>query len=408
MLFYDFSNKKTLKTVANTQYWKVEKMGKNIVVLGGGVGGLVAANRLRKKLGEEHSVVMVDKKAQYEFTPSYPWLMLGWREPPQITRDLSRLSSKKIEYINAEVTGIDPENRLVKTSSKDLNYDYLVVSLGAELTPDALPGFSENAYNFYDMNQVEKLRDALNKFSSGTLTVLISSLPFKCPAAPYEAALLADYYLRKKGVRSQVDLQLYTPEVLPMPVARPVVGNAIKNLLEQRDIGFHSTMKAVSVDKKKKEITFEKGEKTRFDLIIGIPTHKAPTVVREAELTDQSGWVSVDKGNLTTRFDDLFAIGDVTAIKLPSRMMLPKAGVFAHREAEVVAHNIVADIEGTGTEKMYDGEGTCFLETGYGKAGFATGNFYSEPKPNIKMRTPSRFWHWSKILFEKYWLWRWF
>lgn len=383
-------------------------LGKNIVVLGGGVGGLVAANRLRKKLDKEHSVIMVDRRIQYEFTPSFPWLMLGWREPRQITRDLNRISRKGIEYINAEVTGIDPKNRLVRTSSKDLNYDYLVVSLGAELMPDALPGFSESAYNLYEMNQVEKLRDALNKFSSGALTVLISSLPFKCPAAPYEAAFLADYHLRKKGVRSQVDLQLYTPEVLPMPVAGPIIGNAIKHLLEQRNIGFNPTMKAMSVDKKKKEITFEKGEKTKFDLIIGIPTHKSPTVVREAELTDQTGWVPVDKGKLTTRFDDLYAIGDVTAIKLPSGMMLPKAGVFAHHEAEVVTNNIVADIEGTGTKKEYDGNGYCFMEIGFGKAGFASGNFYAEPKPDVKLRKPRWFWHWGKIMFEKYWLWRWF
>jgi len=382
-------------------------MGKNIVVLGGGVGGLVAANRLRKKLSREHSVVLVDKRTEYEFTPSYLWLMTGWREPNQITRDLNRLNRKGIEYVNAEVTGIDPANRLVKTSVKDLNYDYLIISLGAELTPDAVPGFSENAYNLYDMNQAAKIREGLDKFSSGALTVLISSLPFKCPAAPYEAALLVDYYLRKKGVRTQVDMQVYTPEGLPMPVAGPIVGNAVKQLLEQRNIGFNPTMKVTSADKNKKEIAFEKGEKAKFDLIIGIPTHKTPVVVREAELIDQTGWVPVNKGSLATRFDDLYAIGDVTSIKLPNGMMLPKAGVFAHNEAEVVVHNIVAEIYG-GSKTEFNGNGYCFLESGFGKAGLASGNFYASPSPAVKLRSPSWIWHWGKILFEKYWLWRWF
>jgi len=383
-------------------------MGKNIVVLGGGVGGLVAANRLRKKLGREHKVFLVDRRIKYEFTPSFLWLMMGWRRADQIVRDLTRLGRKGIEYINAEVTKIDPTNRTVKTTVKDFNYDYLIVSLGAELAPEAVPGFSESAYNIYDRVGVEMLRDALQVFSFGTLPVLITSLPFKCPAAPYEAALLADHYLRKKRLRDKVDLQVYTPEGLPMPVAGPVVGNAVKQILEQRNIGFNPTMKVVSIDQKKKEVTFEKGEKTNFDLIIGVPPHRSPNVVKEAELTDQTGWVPVDKGKLTTRFDDLYAIGDVSSIKLPSGKMLPKAGVFAHFEAEVVAHNIVADIYGIGTQREFEGNGYCFLETGFGKAGMATGNFYADPEPQVKLRRAHWMWHWGKILFEKYWLWRWF
>jgi len=383
-------------------------MAKNIVVLGGGVGGLVASNRLRKKLGKEYQIFLVDRRAQYEFTPSYLWVMLGWREPNQIMKDLNRQNKKGISYLNAEVTEIDPENRMVKTSVKDLNYDYLVVSLGADLVPYAVPGFSDAAYNIYDLNHLTRLKEALTQVSHGTLAVLISSLPFKCPAAPYEAALLSDYFLRKRGVRNNVGIRIYTPEPLPMPVAGPIVGNAIKKILEQRNIGFHSTVKAVSIDAKKKRIVFEKGEEAGFDLLLGVPMHRSAAVVRETkELIDQSGWVPVDKGTLKTHYDDLYAIGDIAAIKLPSGMMLPKAGVFAHYEAEVVAHNIVADIEG-GSKTEFDGRGYCFLETGYGKAGFASGNFYTAPTTTVKLRSPSRIWHLGKILFEKYWMWRWF
>jgi len=383
-------------------------MGKNIVVLGGGVGGIVAANRLRKKLSREHQVFLIDRRSQYEFTPSYLWVMLGWREPNQIMKDLSRLNKKGISYINAEVTKIDPENRLIKTSLKDLNYDYLIVSLGADLVPDAVPGFSDAAYNIYDLNHLTRLKEALNQFSHGTLTVLISSVPFKCPAAPYEAALLSDYLLRKRGMRSNVGIRIYTPEPLPMPVAGLVVGNSIIKILERQDIGFHSTVKAVSIDAKEKRIVFEKGEEVGFDLLLGVPTHRSASVVKETkELIEKSGWVPVDKGTLKTRYDDLYAIGDIAAIKLPSGMMLPKAGVFAHYQAEVVAHNIVADVEG-GSKTEFNGKGFCFLESGYGKAGFASGNFYTAPTTTVKLRSPSRIWHWGKILFEKYWMWRWF
>jgi len=384
------------------------KMAKNIVVLGGGVGGLVASNKLRKKLSKEYQIFLIDRRTQFEFTPSYLWVMTGWRQPNQIMKELSRLDRKGINYINAEVTKIDPENRTVKTSVKDFNYDYLVISLGADLVPDAVPGFSDSAYNIYDLNHLTRLNEALNQFSHGTLTVLISSVPFKCPAAPYEAALLADYFLRKRGVRKNVGIRVYTPEPFPMPVAGPVVGDSVKEILEKQDIGFQSTVKPVSIDAKKKRIVFEKGEEAVFDLLLGVPTHRSASVVREnKELTDQSGWMPVDKGSLKTRYDDLYAIGDIAAIKLPSGMMLPKAGVFAHSQAEVVAHNIVADIEG-GSKTEFGGKGFCFLETGYGKAGFASGNFYTAPTTTVKLRSPSRIWHWVKILFEKYWMWRWF
>lgn len=383
-------------------------MGKNIVVLGSGVGGLVAANRLKKKLGKKHQVFLIDRKTQYEFTPSFLWVPVGWRKPSQIMKDLSGLSRKGIGYMNAEVTKIDPENREVKTSAKDVNYDYLIVSLGADLVPQAVPGFLDAAFNLYDLNHLTQLRDTLAQLSHGTLTILISSTPFRCPAAPYEAALLVDAFLRKKGVRKNVGIQVYTPEPFPMPVAGQAVGDAVKSILEQRDIKFYPSMKPVSVNAKKKQIDFERGDQVGFDLLMGVPVHKSAAVVRETkELSDQSGWVPVDKGTMRTRYDDVFAIGDVTAIKLPSGMMLPKAGVFAHYQAEVVTHNIVADIQG-GSKTEFDGRGYCFLETGHGKAGFASGNFYSAPTTTVKLRSPSRIWHWGKILFEKYWMWRWF
>jgi len=383
-------------------------MGKNIVVLGSGVGGLVAANRLTKKLDKKHQVFLIDRKTQYEFTPSFLWIPIGWRKPNQVVKDLSGLSRKGIGYMNAEVTKIDPENREVKTSAKDLNYDYLIVSLGADLVPEAVPGFVDAAVNLYDLNHLTQLRDTLARLSHGTLTILISSTPFRCPAAPYEAALLVDAFLRKKGIRKDISIQVYTPEPFPMPVAGQAVGDAVKRILEQRDIRFYPTMKAISIDAKKKQIDFEKGEQAGFDLLMGVPVHTSAAVVRKTkELSDQSGWVSVDKGTMRTRYDDVFAIGDVAAIKLPSGMTLPKAGVFAHYQAEVVTHNIVADIQG-GSKTEFDGRGYCFLETGYGKAGFASGNFYTAPTTTVKLRSPSRIWHLGKILFEKYWMWRWF
>jgi sulfide:quinone oxidoreductase len=379
------------------------------LVLGGGIGGIVAANVLNRKLGRQHEIMLIDRRTEHRFPPSYPWLMMGWREPHKITRNLNLLNKKGIKYVNDEIEKIDPTNRLVKTKSNDFKYDYLIVALGAELAPETIPGFAQGAYHMYELEEAMKTREALKNFSGGTLIVDIASLPFKCPAAPYEAAFFMDYRFRKRGIRNKIEMHFFTAEGRPMGVAPPEIGNKVVEMLESRGITYHPNLKLTTVDSEEKKITFENGESMSFDLLFAIPPHKAPKVVKQSGLADESGWIPVDKNTLKTKFDDVFALGDVNKIMLAMGMPLPKAGVFAHLQAEVVAHNIAADILGY-RKKEYNGWGECFLEIGYGKAGLVKGNFYAEPIPDAKMQWPplSRIWHWSKVIFEKYWFWRWF
>lgn len=381
---------------------------KTVLILGGGIGGHVAANVLRRELGKEHKVILIDRKTNYEFSPSYLWLMMGWREPERITRNLSLLGKKGINYVNGEVLKIDPAERVVKTSAGDFTYDYLIVALGADLTPEKIPGFLEGAHHAYTLEAAMGFRQTLRNFSGGAVVVGISSLPFKCPAAPYEAALLMDYHFRKRGIRDKVDFHFFTPGTLPMGVAGPKIGNMIKGMLEGRGISYHSNIKLASVDRKRGKITFENRETMKFDLLFAVPPHKVPKVAKDANLTGGESWIPVDKRTLKTRFDDLMAIGDVTSIKLFDGKALPKAGVFAHAQAEVVAYNTAAEIRG-GEKREFNGKGYCWIETGFGKAGFASGEFYAEPRVvNILSPKISRIWHWGKVVFEKYWLWRWF
>lgn len=376
-----------------------------IVVLGGGFGGIVAATKLRKRLGREHKVVLIDKSREHLFTPSLLWLVTGEREPERIRRDLNVISKKGVEYINAEVLRIETTAKKVVTSAGETTYDYLIISLGAELAKDAIPGQKEGI-NFYCLKGAELLRDELKRFESGKIAVVIASTPFKCPAAPYEAALLFDDYLTRKGIRNKAEIAIHTPETLPMPVAGPVLGTAVKELVESRGITFNPRIKVVSLENK--EITLETGERYRADLIALVPPHKAPACVKDSGLTNETGWIPVDGRTMKTHFDGVHAIGDITANRLPSGMMLPKAGVFAHFQAEVVANNIVAEINKTGSTKEFDGHGYCFLEMGHGMAGFASGDFYADPKPVVNLKNPGRLWHWGKVAFEKWWMWRWF
>lgn len=382
--------------------------GKTVLVLGGGVGGLVAANELRRKLPEEHLVVLAEREELFVFAPSFLWLMTGLRTAGQISRPLSCLEEKGIEVVRGEIEAIDPDKREITVGGRTMAADHLVIALGADLAPETVPGLAEAGHTFYTLAGAEGLRDALRGFRTGRLVILTAAPAYKCPAAPYEAALLLEYDCRKRGVRKDVQIDLYAAEPGPMGVAGPVISAAVRGMVEQRGVAYHPEHQVTDVEPAARRLRFANGVETGYDLLAYVPPHRAPWVVREAGLCGDSGWVPVDRHTLETKFPGVYAIGDVTGIPLKMGKPLPKAGVFAHGQAEVVAHNIGCAVTGKGKPARFEGHGQCFVETGDGKAGVGKGNFYAEPTPDVKMYNPGRHWHAGKVLFEKDWLRRWF
>ena len=380
---------------------------KTVVVLGGGTGGLVAANHLaRSKDG--HRIVLFERDLVYRFAPSFLWVMSGARRPEQVTVDLRRLTHGGVELVHAEVRAIDVATGRVETSTGSVPYDRLVVALGAELAPDALAGFAEAAHNVYALEGAASAGRALEQFEGGRVVVLVSRLPYKCPAAPYETALLAEALLRKRGVRNGSTVDVYTPEPFPMPTAGPVMGEALRGILEQRRIGFHPEQSVERIEPEARELVLTDGERVGYDLLLGVPPHRAPAPVRESGLAAESGYIPVDRATLATNLEGVFAIGDITTIPLAGGKFLPKAGVFAHGQAKVVARRIAAELAGRAPSDAFEGKGACFLEMGDGIAAYATGDFYAEAAPQVTLRRPGRHWHLAKVAFEKYWLRRWF
>jgi sulfide:quinone oxidoreductase len=385
-------------------------MKSTTVVLGGGVGGMVAANGIRRQLPSSHRVVLVEKNPQHAFAPSFLWLMTGDREPHQIRRPLAGLLRRGVELVQAEVLGIDPVQRKVRTSAAEIAYDHLIVALGADLAPGAIPGLAEASQTFFTFEGATRLRDTLKSFSGGRIAVVVSAMPYKCPGAPHEGAMLIADYFRRRGLSSKVEIHLFTPESQPMPVAGPQLGEAVRRMLHAKGINFHPLHKLTSVDPGAREIRFDNGVHAGYDLLVAVPPHRAPRAVVEAGLTNQAGWVPVNPQTLRTSQDGVYAIGDVTAIPIPGRwkpdvpLMLPKAGVFAHAQAEVVAQRIVAEVTGRSCEAAFCGDGYCMLEAGEDLAGFAFGNFFAEPSPNVQLRQIGKAWHLGKVLFEKWWL----
>jgi sulfide:quinone oxidoreductase len=376
-----------------------------IVVLGGGVGGVVAARELRRRLPKPHRIVLVDRERQHVFAPSLLWLMVGQRKASSIQRPLRRLERQGIEVRFGEVEHVDPAARRVTLAGGDaLAADHLVISLGAELDPASIPGLTDAGHNFYTLRGAEAFRDTLHTTRAGRIIVMTAAPAYKCPAAPYEAALLIEAFCRRRGIRDAVQIEVYAAEPGPMGVAGPEVSGAVKQMLAAKGIPYHPEHQVTAVDGRTRRITFANGAVTDFELLAYVPPHRAPRAVRDSDLVAESGWVPVDRHTLETRFPGVYAIGDVVAIPLKLGKPLPKAGVFAHAEAEIVAKNIASAIMGQGARHRFDGHGECFIEIGDRKAGWGGGNFYAEPTPQVTLRMPSWRWHLGKVLFEKSWL----
>ncbi len=366
-----------------------------VLVLGGGFGGLACAHELRR-LVPEVAVTVVDRSPTFVVGATQTWVMLGERRAEEVARSREALARAGIEYVRAEVEAIDPTARAATTTAGRLEADYLVVALGTELDLDVAPGLAEAAETFYTLEGAARLHERLRTLGEGRLVLLIPAVPFKCPPAPYEAAILLHDYLQRRGRRHAVEIEVDTVEPAPMPTAGPAMGAFIRGELERRGIGFFPGRSLERVDLARRTIRFVDGAESRYDLLVAVPRHRAPEAVRRAGLVDEAGWIPVDRRTLETAYEGVFAVGDVTVVPLPGRyvperpLVLPKAGVFAEAAGKVVAARIAARLRGQEPRAELDGEGFCYLELGGGVAARAEGSFFALPHPEVVAREPSR------------------
>jgi sulfide:quinone oxidoreductase len=361
-------------------------MGKRILILGAGFGGLAAATELRKSLEPDHRVIVIDRKKSFMMGLVKLWILEGSRRLEESQTPLDGLNAKGIEYLNDEVTKIDlASNRVQARGHGWLEYDYLIVALGAELAPDRIAGFVEKGFNLYDAQQVPKLRDRLLELQRGKVAVAIMGMPYKCPPAPYEASLIIDSLLSRQGVRSSVEMDIYAPAPIALPVAGPQVSANVVEMVSQRGIQFHPSHKLKSVADDK--LKFENGSNVDYDVLVGIPPHRVPEVVRSSGLAE-GDWVTVDRNTMKTRFNNVFAIGDVTEIKVGA-MPMPKAGIFAEEQAKVAARQIIDEISGRPAVATFAGQGYCFMEVGNRRAGYLEADFFNPAGPVVRLEAPS-------------------
>lgn len=369
-----------------------------VVILGGGIGGVATANRLRRRLDRRHRVILINRDPDFTFAASYLWVMSGQRQASQITRPLQRLQRRGIEVVIGNIDAIDPANRTVTVDGRHIVADFVVVSLGADYASDTIPGLDEAGLTFATLDGAQRLGGAVKALDSGRVLVVTAAPLYRCPAAPYEAALLFDAIVRKDGRRGKVDIAIHSAEPGPMGVAGANASAAVKELLADRGIDYHPSHQITSAEPGR--VNFADGGSESFDLLAFMPPIRSPQVVAASPLATAAGWIESDRTTLATGFEGVYAIGDNAQLPLSIGKPLPRAGVFAHGEALVVADNIAAVIEGRPPTAAFDGHGGCFIEAGMGKAGYGSGNFYAEPAPEVTMRPPSRRMHLGKVAFE--------
>jgi sulfide:quinone oxidoreductase len=375
-------------------------MSINIVIVGGGTGGTLAANLLAKQFSveigdDEIRVALVTSSRFHIFQPGLLEVAFEGKAPDSIIREERPLVSRKVSYIEDNVERIDLQKQEVLLSrGEKLDYDYIILATGSVPNPDSIPGLRDASLNFHtSTEQSLRIWNTLQHLEKGHVVVGIAGVPHKCPPSPNEATFLLDDYLRKTGKRDHVSLTFLTPYPRPYP-AEPM-SKVVEPLFQKRGIEVVTFFNLESVDPIKKELYSLEGETVPFDILIMVPPHRGADVIMRSGIGDKDGWIPADKQTMKIKgYDNAYAIGDATDIPVS------KTGVTAHLEAKVATNNIVSSIQDLGKLHKYTGRINCPFEMGSGKAAFVIGS-YDKPVREIQ---PSRIRHMMKKGFERvYW-----
>jgi sulfide:quinone oxidoreductase len=374
-----------------------------ILILGAGFGGLAAAHRLRQKLEPADEVIVIDQRPHFMMGFRKSWGLVGEAPLEAGQRPLTALEDFGIRYRQGTLTALDPAGRAAEVDGQRLEADALILALGAELAPGLIPGLPEHSFNVYDPSAIPAAAEALRGFTGGRLGLGIFGNPYKCPPAPFEMALLIQAQFARRSLAAEVEV------FSPLPLSMPILGEAGCSVIDSRmadaGINFLPNHKAASVEAG--AVVFANGQRRAYDLLLAVPPHRAPAVVRASGLT-QGDWVPVDARTLRTSFPGVYAVGDVVQIMMANGKPLPKAGVFAEAMGQAAAEGILADFAGREPEQPFEGTGGCYLETGPGEAMMVTGEFLAQPAPRVRLTDPSRAYFDEKRSFEADRLAKWF
>ncbi|NDL59695.1 FAD-dependent oxidoreductase [Phytoactinopolyspora mesophila] len=358
----------------------------HVLVLGGGFGGLAAAHELRRRLPPTDEVTVVAMSDRFFVGFAKLWDVAGLRPLLDGTRPLERLRRRGIRFLQAEITSIDPAARQVETTAGTLSADGIIVALGATYQPTSAALLENGAFNLYHAEALPGIRAALEELTEGTLLVSILGAPYLCPPAPFEATLLLEERLRKEARRERVNVVVSTPAPLTLPVAGADASRYLADRLTERGVTVLTEHAVETIDRETQTVQFEGGDSLEWQLLLAVPAAAPPPVVTKSPLAGPSGWIEPDRHTFATHTDRVYAVGDCTLIPT-STAQLPKAGVFAEAAGKISAANLAADLYG-GDHITFDGYGFCFLELPGKQVATVTGDFYAEPRPDVRLTPP--------------------
>jgi sulfide:quinone oxidoreductase len=384
-----------------------------IVILGGGTGGTLAANRLAKMYKDQAQITVVDRDDRHIYQPGLLFVPFGYADPDKLVKSRRAQLNSSVELRLDEVDRVEiAENAVHLHSGAKLSYDVLIVASGVYIFPEELegltgPGWMSNMFPFYTVEGATALRDALKRLDRGRLVLNVVDMPIKCPVAPIEFCFLADYYLHQRGVRDKVEVIYATP--LDGAFTKPIASQRFGDLLTKRGVKLETGFAAGKADGEAGKLISFDGREVDFDLLVSIPTHGgAPFVGRSPGLGDDSNFVTTDKSTLQSKAaPNVFAIGD--AANLPTS----KAGSVTHFASETLVENVHRFLDGKPLAQTFDGHSNCFIETGFKKALLIDFNYDYEPVPGkfpmprlgpLPLLKESRLNHLGKLAFEwVYW-----
>jgi sulfide:quinone oxidoreductase len=390
-----------------------EPIANRILILGGGTGGTLIANKLRRHYGAETEIVVVDRDNRHVYQPDLLFVPFGLIAPDSICRPRSKQLRAGIEFRLGKVERVDTETNTVHLNGGEtLAYDVLIVASGAELLPEeteglAGPGWGATAFTYYSVEGAAALHKAMEGFGGGRIVVNIVDTPIKCPIAPLEFCFLADWWLQKRGLRGKTEIVLATP--LDGAFTKPVAARMLGGLLEKKNILVETEFATGRVDGEARKLHSWDEREISYDLLVSIPLHGGSPFVENSDgLGDELGFVAVDPNTLQAKAAaNVFAIGDAT--NAPTS----KAGAVAHFESETLIENIQHFLAGEELEQSFDGHANCFIETGFHKALLLDFNYDVQPLPGkfpfpgigpMSLLKESRLDHLGKLAFRHlYW-----
>ena len=354
---------------------------KKLLVLGAGSAGTMIANRMNRMLNRnEWEITIVDPDPVHYYQPGFLFMPFNIYREKDVFKPRAKYLPSSVTYIQEKVEIIESNKNQVRLASgKLLSYDYLVIATGADIYPEETPGLAEHEWGksihtFYSFEGAKALTQKMHDWKGGRLVVNVVENPIKCPVAPLEFLLLADWYFTKKGMRDRVELVFATP--LSGAFTKPVASKILGELLERRKIIVEPDFMIERVEPDEKKIVSYDEREVPYDLLVSIPLNKGADVVGKSGLGDELNFSPVNKNTfLSDMCDNIFILGDA------SNAPTSKAGSVAHFAIDLWGENFIHYIQGKELKPTFDGHANCFIESGFGKGFLIDFNYNVEPLP---------------------------